>query len=303
MTTLPGGIFPPVVTPFKKELFDRQSFVFNLERWNDTELAGYVVLGSNGEGVYLAEDEAISVIEAGAQAKGEDKFLIVGTGRESTRNTVEFTRQAAKAGAQAALVTPPSYYQRAMSDSALEFHYRSVADAAEIPIILYHVPKFSPVVFSPRLVTSLASHPNILGIKESAGNMVLLQAVVRESPDRFRAYVGTGSILLAGLVAGASGGIVALANIAAQACIALLAAVERGDLETARRLQARLLPVNEAVTTEYGVAGLKLALDLLGYRGGEPRRPLEPLSRKQQEELTRILEKGGILAPKDGKGA
>ena len=197
MKPLPRGIFPPVVTPFKKELFDREGFLSNLGRLNEVELTGYVVLGSNGESVYLDEDEAAAVLEAAVEGAAENKFLIAGTGRESTRQTVEFTRRAAKLGAGAALVVPPAYYRGAMTDSALEFHYRSVADAAEIPVLLYHVPKFSPVVFSPRLVSSLTTHPNILGIKDTSGDLTLLQIILKERPERFRVYAGTANLLLA----------------------------------------------------------------------------------------------------------
>ncbi|MEM7263317.1 MAG: dihydrodipicolinate synthase family protein, partial [Planctomycetota bacterium] len=193
MSVLPEGVLPPVVTPFKKDRFDRAAFADNMQKLNGTALAGYVVLGSNGEGVYLNDDEAIEVVETAAEARDPDKKILVGTGRESTERTVELTKRAAEAGADAALVVPPSYYRASMSESALEFHYRSVADESKIPILLYHVPKFSPIEFSPRLVSNLASHPNIQGIKDTSGNMVFLASILAARTSEFRIYVGSAS--------------------------------------------------------------------------------------------------------------
>jgi len=294
MTTLPVGILPPLVTTFRKGRFDPKAYASNLRFLDGTDLAGYVVLGSNGESVYLSDDEALEVIETAAAARDPKRVIIAGTGRESTQATIDFTRRAAKAGAQAALVVPPAYYRSSMTDSALEFHYRSVADAVDIPILLYHVPKFCPVTFSPNLVLGLASHPNIAGMKDTSGDLVFLTTCLAERPERFRVYAGTASALLAGLVLGADGGILALANVAPQECVRLLRLVESGDIEGARRLQYRLLPVNQAVTARFGVAGLKQALDHIGLVGGEARRPLEPLSPRELEELHAILETGAI---------
>ena len=291
---LPAGVLPPLVTPFEKDRFCGEALRENVSRLNSTGLAGYVVLGSNGESVYLDDDEALQVVETVAESRGPDMTLVVGSGRESTRQTVEFSRRAAAAGADAVLVVPPSYYRGAMNDSALEFHFRSVADALEIPVLLYHVPKFAPVTFSPTLVVNLSSHPNIAGMKDTSGDMVFLGSVLRECPESFQVFVGTASALLPGLALGAVGGILALANVAPELCVSLHDLVTRGDLDGARKLQYRLLPVNQAVTARFGIAGLKHALDLLGFRGGEPRRPLEPLSRKQQEELARVLEGAGL---------
>ena len=294
MNRLPRGVIPPLVTPFAGEAFDRKAFVFNIQRYNKTALAGYLALGSNGEGVLQSDDDVIKVLEVAHEERAKEKWLIAGTGRESTRGTIELTRRAAKAGAQAVLVVPPSYFRGSMTDSALSSHYRAVADASEVPVLLYHVPKFSPVTLTPRLILSLAEHPNIQGIKETSGDLTLFTSLLKDRPPSFRVYMGSANLFLAALVLGADGGILALANVAPKLCIALMNYVEGGDLEKARELQTRLLPVNQAITTTYGVPGLKLAMDSLGYRGGESLRPLEPLTSKQAEDLASILKQARL---------
>jgi 4-hydroxy-2-oxoglutarate aldolase len=294
VTALPRGIVPPIVTPFRDGRFDPEAFRFNIERWNGTALAGYLAVGSNGEGVYLSDDEIARVVEAAAEHRAAGKCVLAGTGRESTRRTIDLTRLAARAGAEAALVVPPSYYRAWMTESALERHYRSVADASEIPIILYHVPKFSPVTFSARLVLALAQHPNIQGIKETSGDMTLLSTVLKDRPASFRVYVGSGSLLLAGILLGADGGIVALANVAPGHCVEIQRLAEAGRIAEAREIQFRLLPVNQAVTGTHGIAGLKHAMDLLGYRGGPPCPPLEPLGSDAEKAIAAVLADAGL---------
>lgn len=292
MSSLPRGIYPPLVTPFEDEVFNPEAFTSNIGKLNQTRLAGYVVLGSNGESAYLQNHEAIEVIETAAQARGTDKALVVGTGRESTRATIEFTNQAAQAGADAALVVPPSYYRGAMTPPVLEAHYRAVADSSDIPILLYHVPKFSPVTFSPEMVASLSSHPRIIGMKDTSQDMVFLTRCLSDCPEDFMIYVGTANILLAGLTLGAAGGVLALANIAAEECVDLCDLFQEGAVSDARSLQQKLLPVNQAVTVTYGIAGLKFAHDILGMKGGGVRRPLQALAEEDHEALRSILQSG-----------
>jgi 4-hydroxy-2-oxoglutarate aldolase len=299
MNRLPRGVIPPLVTPFAGATFDQEAFIFNLRRYNETALAGYLALGSNGEGVLQSDDDMIRVLEVAAEERSQDKYLIAGTGRESTRGTIELTRRAQKAGAQAALVVPPCYFRGSMTDSALSYHYQAVADAAEIPILLYHVPKFSPVILSLRLILNLAQHPNIQGIKETSTDLTLFTGLLKDRPPSFRVYMGTANLFLAALVLGADGGILALANVAPRLCIALMQCVERGDLKSAGELQMRLLPVNQAITTHYGVPGLKHAMDCVGYRGGDSLRPLEPLSSKQAEDIEAVLKTASLSGADD----
>ena len=298
---LPEGIIPALVTPFRDDRFDRALFERSIERLNSTGVAGYVALGSTGEGVLVSDDEAEEVIATAASARGEGLVLIAGTGRESTRSTIALTRRAAKAGAEAVLVKPPSYYKGAMTDSALARHFRAVADASEVPVILYHIPRLAPVTFSPRLVLELAAHPNIVALKDTSGDLAFLSTVLRERPRGFRVYVGSASQLLVSLVLGADGGIHALANIAARECVALWKLVrEKGDLASARELQLRLVPINQAVTIRFGVPGLKKAMELLGLESSEPRPPLEPIAESSVAELRAIVEASGLIKAMGG---
>ena len=292
MSILPRGIYPPLVTPFENEVFNAGAYAANIEKLNETGLAGYVVLGSNGESVYLQDDEAIEVIAAAAGARATGMPIIVGTGRESTRATIEFTNEAARAGADAALVVPPSYYRGAMTGAVLEAHYLAVADASSIPLLLYHVPKFSPITFSPEMVVSLSSHPRIIGMKDTSQDMVFLTRCLSECPEDFMIYLGTANILLAGLALGAAGGVLALANIAPGECVELCDLFEKGAIPEARELQKRLLPVNQALTVTYGIPGLKHAHDLLGMEGGGVRSPLQGLPPDSQEAIREILQAG-----------
>jgi len=294
MTELPRGIIPPIVTPFRGGSFDDAAFRANIEIWNRTSLAGYLACGSNGEGVFMTDDEIVRVVEAGAAARARGMFLLAGTGRESTRRTIELSRRAAGAGAEAVLVVPPSYYRSSMTDAALDAHYRAVADASEVPVVLYHVPKFSPVQFSTRLVLGLAGHPNIHGIKETSGDLAFLSSILAGRPTSFRVYVGSGGLLLAGLLLGADGGIVALANVAPSECVAIHDLAVAGKIEEARRLQFGLLAVNHTITNAHGVAGLKHAMDVLGYSAGEVAPPLQPVGAKEAAEIESVLEAAGL---------
>ena len=296
MKTLPKGIYPALVTPFRGETFDAEGYSKNIQRWNSTGLAGYLALGSNGEGVLLTDDEAIRVVEAAQQNRSNGKALIAGTGRESTRRTIELTRRSARAGADAVLVVPPSYYRSAMSDAALEAHYNAVADASEVPVLLYHVPKFSPVNFTARLILALAKHPNIVGLKETSGDVTLFSAVLRERPDGFLLFMGTGSLLYTSFAQGCDGSICAIANVTPNECVQIWELVRQGKLREAQAIQWRIDPVNHLVTVAHGISGLKHAVNLLGYAGGNALRPLEPVGQKAAEEIRAALVTADLLA-------
>ncbi len=301
MPTLPTGIFPPIPTPFDQdERFDRDAFRYNFSLWNQTDLAGYVVLGSNGESVHMTDEEGVECLEAAVEPVARGKLLIAGTGRPSTRQTLEMTRRAARLGYTAALVVPPAYYRSSMRESALEAHYRAIADAAEIPIVLYYVPKFAPVSFSPQLVSGLSAHENIVGIKDTSGDPVFLTRLLRDRADDFRVYAGLGSHLFTGVTLGVDGGILALANVAPRLCTELFSLTRSDELDQARELQGRLLEVNTVITARFGVSGLKHAMGTLGYRAGVARRPLEPLTSQEKGEIDSVFQAAGIATWEDG---
>lgn len=290
------GIYPPIPTPFQGDEVSYKELTRNLIRWNETGLSGYVVLGSNGENVHLSPWERLAVIETTRRAIPGDKKLIVGTGLPSTRATIEFTLQAVRRGADAVLVLSPSYYRTMMTDSALRAHYLAVAEASPVPILLYNVPKFTGLNLNPALVAELAEHPNIVGIKDSAGDIYQIAELVRIVPDDFSVLVGVGSLIYSGLTLGATGGVVALANVAPRECVAIADLCAHGRYLEARDIQLRLLPVNRAVTSRYGVGGLKAAMDMLGYYGGPPRAPLTYPSQGEIRDIRDTLLTAGLLS-------
>lgn len=283
------GIIAPAPTPFDdaQELaLDR--LAENLARWQKSRLTGFAILGSTGEFVYLSHEEKKRVLARAREAVSADRVLLAGTGCESTRETVELTRWAAKTGYDFAMVVTPAYYKKAMTAEILHAHYLEVADRSEIPIVLYNVPVFTMLNMTPDLVVELAAHPNIVGIKDSAGDILQLQDICQRTPADFTTLTGGASVLLAALTVGARGAILAAANVAFDLCVDLQEAFERGELDRARELQKRLVPVNRAVTAEHGIAGLKALLDHMGFYGGPPRAPLRRPDPESVEILIRI---------------
>ncbi|GAB4537896.1 MAG: dihydrodipicolinate synthase family protein [Anaerolineae bacterium] len=291
-----NGVFPPIPTPFDDQgRVDLGALRANIARWNETGLAGYVALGSNGEAPLLDTDESLAVVKTVRETMAPGMLLIVGTGRESTQATLLACQAAAGNGADAVLVITPWYYKRAMTGDALRRHYETVASSSPVPVLLYNMPANTGVNLAASTVSELASHPNIVGIKDSAGDIGQLSAILRSTPDNFAVMVGNTGAFLPGMLLGATGGILALANVAPRQTVALYQAAQSGRLAEARRLNEQLVPVGVAVTATYGIAGLKAALDLLGYAGGQPRPPLVPASPEAVEDIRRILETAGLL--------
>ena len=290
-----NGIFPPIPTPFINEKVAYDKLAANIERWNPTGLKGYVVLGSNGEYVSLSEEEKRAVVDTVVQSAADEMVVIAGTGCESTAETLRLTEDCAKLGADAALVVTPHYYGGCMNDAALIQYFSAVADQSPIPILLYNVPKFTHINMAAGLVARLSEHPNIIGLKDSAGSVIQLSEIINAVARDFNVLVGTAGVLFSGLTIGCMGGINALANVAPKQCVAILDQIKTGDLDTARDLQLKMIPVNQAVTAVYGVPGLKAALDMLGYFGGDPRLPLLPSSERERSEIEDILKEADLL--------
>ncbi len=268
------GVFPAVVTPFSPDGdIAEEAFRRNLQRWNQFDLAGYLVVGSTGESVCLSADERARLVVWAREEIPAEKTLIVGTGQECTRATIASTCQAADLGADVALVVTPSYFKPDLDADAFVRHYLAVADASPIPILLYNVPVFTGVRLPVAAVRSLAEHDNILGMKDSEGNIGQIVEIVNSVPDEFQLLVGSTSSFLSALVQGAVGAILAIANIAPQACVDVYCATRENDLATANDVHARLLLLGRAIAP-FGIGGWKAALDVLGYQGGVPRMPL-----------------------------
>lgn len=285
-----SGVIPPIITPFKKGNLAVDKLKENFNKWNKTGLSGYLVLGSNGEAVYLNEKEKRKVIETSRELIPSTKVMIVGTGAESTQETIRFTNQAAKMGAEAGLVVTPSYFKGSMKPQLLYDHFIAVADSSKIGILLYNVPQFTGINLDAEVVAKLSNHPNIIGIKDSSGNIGQLSEIIHLSKKGFAVFVGSAPVFYPALCVGAVGGILAVANVVPDLCVQIQNLFGKGKLEEARSLQNRLTPLAKAVTVKYGIGGLKMAMDLAGYFGGEPRLPLRKPGSEVEEELKRLFQ-------------
>jgi len=284
------GILPPLVTPFHPDgALDLASFEANLESYAAEDLAGYVVLGSNGEAASLEEDEKLSLLRA-ARRRAGSRLVIAGTGLEATRATIAFTAKAADTGADAVLVLTPSAFKSQMTLEALRRHYEAVAEASPVSVMLYSFPAVTGLAFPLGLAAVVAGHPRIVGMKESSGDVGLLGRIVASVPASFSVACGSAPALYPSLCVGAAAGILAVANCAPRPAAALYRAFAAADHARARRLQEALTPLAVAVTATHGVAGLKAAVDLSGRRGGSVRAPLLPLPPAARDELKRLLD-------------
>ena len=288
-----AGVMPPVPTPFdEKGEIAPNKLEDNLAQLARHSLSGFVILGSNGEYVYLDEEEKVAIFKAARRAIPKDKLFIAGTGAEATRTALRLTKIAADAGADAAIVITPAYYKPAMTKEAMIGHFTALADASPIPIILYNMPAYAGIDLSTDTVLQLAEHPNIIGLKESSGNLVKISEITRSIAEKeldFAVMAGSASFLQPAVMMGASGGVLAAANVAPELCIAIYNACQQGQVEESRRLQHNILPLNAAITTRYGVAGLKFIMDRSGLYGGPVRPPLLSLTSAEQEVLAKML--------------
>lgn len=289
----------PTTTPFDPVTgeVDLVALRRNVEKWTPTGIRGLVIGGSTGEAVFLDEEERDRCWDVVSRSVPGDLLLVAGTGAESLRTTLRLTRMAADRGFHAALVQPPAFYKGAMTPAVVRDHYLAMADAAPMPVILYQVPtRFSTLDFPAGLVAELSAHRNIIGIKDSRGKLESVGELVTQTARGFQVLVGSGSLLYAALEIGAVGGILGVANLAPRDCARIHARFMAGDTAAAGRIQQRVGPLHNAVVGGMGVAGVKRALDLLGYRGGAPRPPLKPLPESRHGEVAEHLKRAGLLA-------
>jgi 4-hydroxy-2-oxoglutarate aldolase len=289
------GIYAPIATPFSGGEIAYDKLGKNLDFWLGSDLEGIVVMGSNGEFVLLSPAEKEELMRfVCAQAKGK-KPVIAGTGAESTAETIRLGVKAAEAGADAVLVVTPNYYKGSMTDPVLARFYTDVADKSPLPVILYNMPRNTGISISAKLAVELARHPNIIGIKDSGGNIVQIADMIRNAPENFAVFAGSASFLYASLALGATGGTLALANIFPNECARLQTLFETGKLKEARDLQMKLIDSNNAVTARWGIPGLKAAMEMIGLYGGDPRPPLVPVKEADRDELRKVLTQTGFF--------
>lgn len=292
-----AGIYPPVPTFFHDdESLDLDTQREHIRRLRDAGIRNFVALGSNGEAIHLDRDERSAVIAAIREAAGADAQVLAGAGGQSTRETIALCKLAADAGADVALILPPSHYGGKMGMPVQRAHFLAVADASPLPVMVYNMPGNSAGIdIDAETVITLSAHPNIVGVKDSSGNVTKLAEVAAGAREGFVVLAGSAGFLLPALVVGARGAVAALANVAPRECLELIALYDAGMFDEARTLQARLIPVNTAVTSGYGVAGLKAALDFVAHYGGAPRRPLAPLGEGDRVRLRSLLAQADLL--------
>jgi 4-hydroxy-2-oxoglutarate aldolase len=272
------GVFAPLPTPFQANgELDTRRLRDAIGQWTATPLSGFIVLGSNGEAVFLDEEESDRVIATAREAVPTSRPLVIGAGRESTRATIRATKRAADLGADFVLVRTPGFFKSQMTNDAFVRHYTAVADESPVPVLLYNFTAVTGVNLLPAAVARLATHPNIVGMKESGGDVAQIADLVTGTPKQFAVLAGTTSTFYAALCVGCVGGILAPACVVPQLCVRLFELTRAGQHEAARALQAELIPLARLLGPTYGVPGLKAALKLAGYDVGFPRSPLAPV--------------------------
>ena len=284
------GMFVPVVTPFNRRgEIDEGLFRENLQKLAGIGLAGVLVAGSTGEAPYLEEGERLRLVEVARGLVRPPEILIVGTGLESTAATVRLSQEAVARGADALLVLPPNYYKSKMDADTLAAHYRTVARKVERPVIFYSIPQFTGLHLEPSTIGKLSQIPNLVGLKESSGDIQFVRVILRRVRPGFRVLVGSVAILNEALRAGAVGAVLSQANFAPELCVGLYQAFLQKKRKTALEFQERLLPLARKIALPLGVPGVKAALDLSGYAGGFPRAPLAPLGPAARESVAAAL--------------
>ena len=285
------GVFPPVPTPFDEATgeIDLQALSRNISRLLSAPVAGVLVLGSNGEAGLLEESEAEAIVAAARDAVPAGRTLLVGTGRESTRATIAACVRAAANGADVVLVRAPSFFKNQMTHSALVAHYRAVADASPVPVLLYNVPGMAGFSLTVPMVAALADHPNVIGMKETSSDMERLGQFAAIADKGFDVLIGWAPVAHMAAVAGARGAIIAVANVLPDVCVELWSFAAAGQHQQALALQRRITPIAQLVSSLHGVAGLKCALDEIGAYGGPVRAPLLPVSASVAAEIRAAL--------------
>lgn len=292
-----AGVFAPVVTPFRDDQPDLDSLSFNLRKLGQTDLAGYLALGSNGEIESLTDEERLLVLEVFAQEKG-DKVVMVGCGCESTKETIEKCHVAAQMGFDYVSVLTPHYHAKQMDGPTLRRYYERIAETVSVPVLLYNAPQFAGGVQIPvKTVAELSRHPNIVGMKDSAATGPGRFLAELDPEEDFSVLAGGINFFYSSLHVGAAGGVLSIANVVPEACTELFDLFNRGQYDRARELSSGLIRLNQSIAGAWGVAGVKAAMDIVGLRGGRPREPLAPVPAEAILQIREAMTNEGFLVP------
>jgi 4-hydroxy-2-oxoglutarate aldolase len=293
MTATLEGIYAPITTPFENQEVSLVQLKENMEKYSQSALTGYFALGSNGESKSMTEKEKLTVLETVLAGKADHQKVMAGGGYESTRQTIDFCKQVAELGADFVSIVTPSYLKKGLTDEALAGHYTAVAEAIPIPVIIYNAPGFTGMTVSPGLVEKVTGHPNIIGMKDSSkGNMA---GYIAAADDSFNIMAGTVSTLFQSLAIGATGGVVSLGNAFPEPCCQLYQKCMAGDTDGALELHWMLYNLNKKVSGSFGVAGVKYAMELGGFHGGDPRLPLLPITEAGKDSIRAGVKAAGLI--------
>ncbi len=291
-----SGVFAPVVTPFNSDELALDDLRFNLRKLNETDLTGYLALGSNGEFRSLSDKEQIQVLEVFAEEKG-NKVVMVGTGCESTRQTIEKSKLVSEMGFDYVSVLTPSYFAKHIDGATLQRFYTQVADSIDIPVLLYNAPGFTGGTEIPlKIIVELSQHLNIAGMKDSssAGPLKLLAHL--DPAEDFNVLAGSANFFYPSLHLGASGSVLSLANTLPDPCCDIYRLFTQGKYDDAKELSFRLARLNQAVSGAWGVAGVKVAMGITGFKGGKTRHPLQDLSEEAKERVKQAMINGEYIS-------
>lgn len=288
-----SGIAAPITTPFVNGEVAYDRLTSNMQQYGKTALAGFFALGSNGESMFLTEPEKLKVLEVVLQEKADHQIVMAGAGYESTRQTISFSKQVAEMGADFVSILTPSYFKKRLTDEAMIGYYTEVAEAVTVPVVAYNAPGFTGMTLTPKVVEVISRHPNVIGMKDtSKGNMSSYLSV---AGDDFDILSGTVSTLFESMLLGAMGGVVSLANAFPAPCCELYEACQALDLDQARQLHYMLIKLNKSVSGSFGVAGVKYAAEVAGYHGGDPRKPLLPITEAGKDFIMKAIEEAGVM--------
>lgn len=288
-----AGIAAPISTPFVAQEVAYDQLRDNVRKYSRTALAGFFALGSNGESMFLDESEKLKVLEIVLQEKADHQIVMAGAGYESTRQTIAFSNQVAAMGADFVSIITPSYFKKRLTDEAMIGYYTDVADAVSIPVVAYNAPGFTGMTLTPQVIEVISRHPNVIGMKDtSKGNM---SSYLSAAAENFNILSGTVSTLFESMLLGAKGGVVSLANAFPAPCCELYEACKALDLDKARRLHYMLIKLNKSVSGSWGVAGVKYAAEVAGYHGGDPRKPLLPITEAGRQAIRKAIEDAGVM--------
>ena len=289
-----SGVFAPITTPFYEQgdlLLEKLSS--NIQKLNQSRLRGYLVLGTNGEFRSLSTPEQMEVLKTVVKTASPGKVIMAGTGAESTKVSIELCHQAAEIGAHYGSLITPFFFAKKMTDKALIQHFVQVADQSPIPVLLYNNPGVTGVTISTAVIKEVSSHPKIVGMKDSSpGN---LSAYILNANPGFSLLAGSANFFFTGLLMGAVGGVLSLADAFPEPCCKLYDLGANGQLKEGRELQFQLMELNQKVSGKFGVAGVKAAMDFAGFYGGPPRSPLAPLTAEEKKKLLEDLKVSGFL--------